>query len=154
MNDNLIEFVKNHIEKGSKLLDLGAGDFSDVNELNELGFACKGVDLKTGVDLEKPYLSGQAPFDCVSSNFVLHFLKNKKALIESAFNNLKSGGYFFFQDLERSDLTTDMYFYKDEMKHLIEDCGFKIIKTRKFKFFDDKPDHMHWHDIIEIIAQK
>lgn len=135
-------------------MDLGAGDFSDVEMMKKLGWQCEGVDLSIGTNLEENYFSPGAPFDFVCSNHVLHFLKNKKTLVESAYNNLKVGGIFFFQDLERSDLTTDMYFSEREMKQLIKEVGFKIIESHKSSFFDDKPDHMHWHDIIEIVAER
>ena len=154
MNNNLIEFVKNNLKTGAKILDLGAGDFDDVNELKRLGYFCEGVDLKGGVDLEKPYLSPNKPFDLVYSNFVLHFLDNKKTLFKSALNNLAENGYLFFQDVERSDLTTNKYFTEKEMLQIIKNCGFTILHDKKFDFFDDKPDHMHYHSIVEIHAKK
>lgn len=43
MNNNLIEFVKNNVKNGVKILDLGAGDFEDINEFNRLGYKAEGV---------------------------------------------------------------------------------------------------------------
>lgn len=154
MNKDLKNFIKDQNLKCGKALDLGAGDNEDVEGLKKMGWEAEGVDLKTGTDLEKKYLSKNHPFDLVISNFVLHFLKNKQALIESACNNLDLGGFFFFQDLERSELTTDMYLTMDEMIKLFPPECFEIVGIRKFKFFDKKPGHMHWHDIVEIQAKR
>lgn len=154
MNKGLEKFVANNIPLPGRALDLGAGDLADLLGLKELGWGGEGVDLKTGTNLEEKYLSTQAPFDLVYSNYVLHYLKNKKALIKSAYDNLKAGGWFFFQDLIRSELTTDMYLSKEEIEEMIKKEGFEILESHIFNFFDDKPDHMHWHDVVEIQAKK
>lgn len=112
------------------------------------------MDLKTGIDFEKPYLSKKSPYDLVYSNYVQHFLINKENIILSAYNNLKPGGWFFFHDIEYSHLTTKQYLTRKEMEKIIEKCGFKIIKSQQFDYFDKKTDHMHWHVIVEIRAQK
>lgn len=154
MNKDLEKFVKKNFKKPGKALDLGAGDFEDVEGLKKLGWDAEGVDLKTGVDLEQKYLSPNHPFDLVVCAHVLHFIKNKQTLIESICNNLDLGGLCYFEDLEKSELTTDMYLTKEEMiKSFPEDC-FEILSVRKFKYFDDKPGHKHWHDIVEITAKR
>lgn len=154
MNKRLEQFIKDTFPAPKKALDLGAGDFEDVDRLTKIGWDCEGVDLKTGTNLEERFMSKNAPFDLVYSNHVLHFLTDKKNLIKSAYDNLVDDGWFFFQDMERSVLTNAMYLPEPEMKKLIEHIGFKIISAEKFDFFDDKPNHMHWHTIIEIHAKK
>ena len=57
MNEYLENFINTKFRKSSKALDLGAGDFCDVKNLEKLGWECEGVDLEMGIDLEKPYVS-------------------------------------------------------------------------------------------------
>lgn len=148
------EFATEHLKPPAKILDLGAGDLSDIKKLEELGFDCEGVDLKTGINLEEPYISEKRPFDMVMSNFVLHFIENKKQFIKTAYDNLKDGGLFYFQDLESQALTNKKYLDQDEIKKLIEDQGFTILGIDKTKYFDGKEGHKHWHRIIEVKAKK
>ena len=56
MNLFLKKFIDKKIRKAGKALDLGAGNFKDVDFLNGINWQCEGVDLKKGVDLEKKYL--------------------------------------------------------------------------------------------------
>ena len=154
MRQELEKFIEDNITTPGKALDLGAGDLVDVEGLKKMGWMAEGVDLKTGTNLEEKYLSPRAPFDLVFSNHVLHYLVNKQALIESAYENLKTGGWLYFCDLIRSELTTDMYWPKEDIEKLITNNGFEIVNSRIFNFFDDKPEHMHWHDIVEIYARK
>lgn len=154
MNKSLEEFVAQEFSKPGKALDLGAGDFEDVKKLKAKGWNCEGVDLKTGIDLEKVYQSKNAPFDLVISNFVLHFLKDKNQLVKSAYINLKDNGKFFFQDLEYQEITGKMFLTEKEAEEIIKKNGFEILSKKKSRYFDDKEGHKHWHMILEIIAQK
>lgn len=146
--------AKKYLKPGAKILDLGAGDFSDIKELEKFGYVCEGVDLKTGTDLNKLYVSNQAPFDMVMSNFVLHFLENQEQLIETAFKNLSNKGIFYFQDLEFQAITGKKYLTKKQSEDLIVKKGFKIISSESSKYFDDKEGHKHWHVILEVVATK
>jgi SAM-dependent methyltransferase len=76
-------------------LDLGAGEFFDVACLKYLGWKVKGVDKKTGIDLEKPLLFRQRPFNLVYSNYVYHFIKNKPVFVQTVLDNLKPNGWMF-----------------------------------------------------------
>ena len=154
MIEDIVNLAKNKLPRDGKILDLGCGDGEDIDELEKIGFSCEGVDLKTGTDLEKPYHSEQAPFDMVMSNFALHFLVNKDQLIKTAYDNLKSGGIFYFQDLEYQAITGKMYLTQKQLETLFTNNGFDIISCEKSKYFDDKPGHKHWHYIIEICGQK
>ncbi|HRZ30384.1 MAG TPA: class I SAM-dependent methyltransferase [Candidatus Paceibacterota bacterium] len=154
MNPEFKKFIEDNFLVPSKALDLGAGSGGDVEGLKNLGWETEGVDLKTGTDLEEEYLSEKGPFDLVYSNYVLHYLKNKKALIKSAHDNLKTEGWFFFHDLIRSELTTEMYLSQEEIEEMIKAEGFEILESNIFSFFDDKPDHRHYHDVVEIHAKK
>lgn len=71
MNQFLKNFIEEKFKSPEKALDLGAGDLFDVLGLKQLGWQCDGVDIKTGTDLENPYLSENGPYDLVYSNYVL-----------------------------------------------------------------------------------
>lgn len=149
-----VKFVKDNVKIPAKILDLGAGEYEDAKALEILGYSCEGVDIKSGVDLENSYLSENAPFDLVMSNFVLHFIKNKKQLIMTAYQNIKEGGLFYFQDLEHQAITGDMYLSMKEIEDLIASVGFEVISSKKSKYFDNKEGHKHWHNIVEVSARK
>lgn len=149
-----VKVAKKYLKPGAKILDLGAGDFSDVKELEKNGYVCEGVDLKTGTDLNKLYISDIAPFDMVMSNFVLHFLDNQEQLVETAFSNLENKGIFYYQDLEFQAITGKKYLTKEQTEKLIKSKGFEIISSKKSKYFDDKEGHKHWHIILEVVAIK
>lgn len=157
MNNSLKEFIKLTYNKQGKALDLGAGEFFDVACLNQLGWKCDGVDLNTGVDLELPFLSEKTPYDLVFSNYVIQKLKNKTVLIKTAFNNLKSGGWFFIHTFDITDETNKekrQEISEPSIKKLLEDVGFKNVKIRVFSFYDNDTGHKHWHQILEAVAQK
>jgi hypothetical protein len=153
-NMELESFINQYLKPPAKILDLGAGDFSEVKKLEELGYEVEGVDLNIGVDLNKPYLSKNLPRDLVYSCFVLHYLNRKQTLIETAYNNLSQGGLFFLQDIERDGFTSDMYLTKKEIENLIKSGGFEIIESNIADYYDEKPEHKHWHKIVTVCARK
>ena len=152
MNKHLKDFISKKFENPGKALDLGAGDFSDVNSLKELGWECEGVDIKTGVNLEEPYLSEKRPFDLVYSNYLLQKLKNKKELIKTAYDNLRKRGWFFIHTFDKTDFNSNSDITKKSLYKMLEGQGFKDIKIKLFDFFDE--DHNHWHKILEAVCQK
>lgn len=154
MNQCLKEFIDKKFNKPGKALDLGAGEFSDVLELKELGWECDGVDIKTGVDLEKPYLSKNKHFDLIYSNYLLQKLENKKQLVQTVYNNLKEGGWFFIHTFDKSDPNGDSDITCISLEKMLKRQGFKNIKTRVFDYFDEDKGHNHWHKILEAISQK
>ncbi|MFH1077988.1 MAG: methyltransferase domain-containing protein [Patescibacteria group bacterium] len=154
MNQYLRDFVETTFHAAGKALDLGAGDFGDVNGLRHLGWECDGVDLKDGVDLEKPYTSTNAPCDLVYSNYVLHKLQKRHQLIQTIFDNLKEDGWFFIHTFDTSDTNSTSDLSRDVLNGLLTEQGFKNIKIRLFDFFDDEEGHKHWHKILEAIGQK
>lgn len=154
MNIFLEKFIDIVFNKPAKALDLGAGKFTDIEGLKQKGWECEGVDLNTGIDLELPYLSKNAPFDLVFSNYVLHELKNKENLIQTAFDNLKNGGWFFIHTFDRSDSNSKSNITINLLKNLLEKRGFKSITARIFDYYDSEEGHKHWHKILEVIGQK
>lgn len=151
MNEHLEKFINEKFTETGKALDLGAGSFNDVNSLKERGWFVEGVDKKTGIDLNEPYISENKPFDLVYSNYVLHFLKNKQQLIDTAVDNLKKDAWFFLHTFDKSDENISGFDSEDVLKMMGD---FKNITTRVFEVFDDEPGHNHWHKILEITAQK
>lgn len=154
MNIYLKIFINVKFKKPGKALDLGAGDFSDITDLKKLGWQGEGVDIKTGVDLEKPYQSKNKPFNLIYSNYLLQKLKNKKRLIKTAYENLKTGGWFFIHTFDKSDPGGKSGLTVNFLKKLLEKQGFKNITVAIFDFYDDKKEHKHWHKILQASAQK
>ena len=152
MNKYLKDFITEKFKNYGKSLDLGAGDLSDVNDLKKLGWECEGVDIKTGVDLEKHYLSENRPFDMVYSNYLLQKLSNKKELIKTAYNNLKEGGWFFIHTFDKTDSNSNSDITKESLYKMLEKQGFKHIEIKIFDCFDE--NHNHWHKILEAVCQK
>lgn len=153
MNKHLAEFVDRTFARPGKALDMGAGELRDVSGLEKKGWKCEGIDIKTGVDLEKPFLSSVAPFDLVYSNYVIHKISNKQQLIASAYNNLKPGGWLFLHTFDSSDKSSNSVLDKAAMTKLLKD-KFSNIKTRVFDYYDNEEGHKHWHRILEVTAQK
>ena len=154
MNIYLKKFMDAKFKKPGKALDLGAGNFLDITDLKKLGWQGEGVDIKTGVDLEKFYQSKNKPFDLVYANYLLHKLKNKERLVKTAYNNLKKHGWFFIHTFNKSDPNGKSDITADFLKKLLEKQGFKNIAVKIFNFYDDEAGHEHWHKILQAGAQK
>lgn len=154
MNTYLKRFIKGKFKKTGKALDLGAGDFSDIADLKKSGWQGEGVDIKTGVDLEKFYLSKNKPFDLVYSNYVLQKLKNKEQLIKTAYENLKTSGWLFIHTFDKSDANSNSDITADSLKKLLAERGFKNMAITIFDHYDVSPGHKHWHKILEAKARK
>ncbi|VAW25292.1 hypothetical protein MNBD_BACTEROID04-1999 [hydrothermal vent metagenome] len=151
MNTYLENFIKEKFQTPGKALDLGAGKFQDIEALKKKGWVCEGVDKNRGIDLNELYISKIKPFDLVYSNYVLHFLKNKQQLLDTVYQNLKKDGWLFLQTFDKSDENIKG-FTKEEIMNLLKD--FQNISTKVFSIYDDEPGHNHWHQIMEVTAQK
>lgn len=152
MNIYLKQFIESLGFKGS-ILDLGAGDFFDVVCLRQLGWEAHGVDKMDGVDLEEIYISPSKPFDVVCSLYVIHFLKNRLALAQSAYENLKPGGCFFVHTFTR-DENSSSDLDEVSLRKILEDAGFSEIEMKVEKFYDNEIGHKHWHNILQAKAFK
>lgn len=154
MNVFLKKFIAATFTQPGKALDMGAGKFSDVAHLEKFGWKCEGIDQTTGIDLELPYFSKHAPFDLVFSNYVLHKLKNKQQLIKTAFENLKNGGWFFVHTFDKSDKQSRSTLTGRTLRSMLHKEHFKNISIKAFDFYDEEPNHHHWHRVLEATAQK
>ncbi len=154
MNEYLEQFVKNKFLKPGKALDLGAGKFFDVACLNQLGWKAFGVDIKTRVNLEKPYLSPRRPFDLVYSNYVIQKLKKPEQLIKTAYQNLKPKGWLFIHSFDKSDKNGNSKIDKKQLSGLLVNNGFVGVQCKVFNFYDNELGHKHWHKILEVTAYK
>lgn len=154
MNPYLLEYIKINFDEPGKALDLGAGNFSDVNFLHSLHWDAQGVDITQGIDLEKPYVSPESPYDLVYSCYLLHKLQNRNILIDTAQQNLKPGGKVFVHTFDASDKYSTSDISSDALYALLADGGFTNIAIRKIDYYDDEPGHNHWHIILEGTAEK
>ncbi|MFA5773165.1 MAG: methyltransferase domain-containing protein [Candidatus Paceibacterota bacterium] len=154
MNIYLKKFIDKKFKIVGKSLDLGAGNFFDVACLKQLGWKSKGVDLRTGIDLEKRFISKNKPFDLIYSNYVIHKIKNKKQFIKTIYVNLKEKGWLFIHTFDKTDVNSTSNLSSDNLQELLEKQGFKKIKIKVFKYYDNEDGHKHWHKILEATAQK
>ncbi len=154
MNIYLEKFIKEKFTKPGKVLDLGAGDFSDINYLKKVKWDCEGVDIRTGIDLEKYFLSENRPFDLVFSNYVIHKIKNREQFVKTIFDNLKKDGYFFLQTFDNEDENSTSDLTKNFLKEILSKQGFESIEVKVFGHYDNENGHEHWHKILEASGKK
>ena len=150
----MVNFINDKFKKPGKALDLGAGKFFDVACLKQLGWEAYGVDKLSGTNLDEPFLSDKKPFDLVYSNYLLHKLKNKEVLIQTAYDNLKNGGWLFINAMDKSNKTSFSDITAPEMEKILRKIGFKNIYSKKISFFDNAFGHRHWHKVLQITASK
>ena len=137
MNPFLKSFIEKTFETSGSALDLGAGNFRDVSFLKTHGWDCEGADLITGTDLEKPFLAKHKPFDLVYANYVLQKIENQTQFLETMFQNVKEGGWIFIHTFDKTDPNNLSKLTSATLKKMLAQQGFKKIKTKIFRFFDD-----------------
>ncbi|MBR3236070.1 class I SAM-dependent methyltransferase [Candidatus Saccharibacteria bacterium] len=154
MNPELKQFILQYFPEGGKALDLGCGNGTDVKGLKEMGWKCDGVDLTTGTDLNEVYLSPNAPYDLVYSNYVIQQLKAPESLIITIEKNLKDGGKFFIHTFDKSDEVVKKKYTKESIAKLFENTTLKPESYKVFRIFDNEIGHHHWHQILQISGTK
>ena len=136
MNYRLLKFVKENFKKPGTALDFGSGEGLDIACLENLGWTVKGVDLKSGTDLNLPFKTKKV--DLVYANYLLQFLDNKKQFIDNCFNNLKKEGKLFLHTFDKSDRILKKKLSRKELKKLLKD-KFEDVKINIFSEFDNHP---------------
>ncbi len=154
MNKDLQTFIANHFSVPGRALDLGAGDFHDVNALIELGWKAVGVDKTTGVDLNDLYEDPRMSFNLVYSNFVIHKLLHPEKLVETAYENLDTNGWFFLQTFHKSDTISSSRLDEETIAGRLDSIGFKNSTIEVLNIYDNDPGHGHWHRVLMASAQK
>lgn len=98
------------LEKGSKWLDMGAGDGETVRLLRSLGYAAEGIDLEPrgkdvvrGDYLQSPWQDGF--FDGILSQCSFYTSGNVPAALKEASRLLRSGGKLVFSDVTENVVT-------------------------------------------------
>lgn len=92
------------LEKGTKWLDMGAGDGDTVRLLRSLGYAAEGIDLeprgkdvRRGNYLEAPWQDGL--FDGIISLCSFYVSENVPGALAEAARLLRKGGKLVFSDV-------------------------------------------------------
>ena len=92
------------LDKGSKWLDMGAGDGSTVRLLRSLGYCAEGIDLEPrgkdvirGNFLEAPWQDGF--FDGILSQCSFYVSGNVSGALKEASRLLRTGGKLVFSDV-------------------------------------------------------
>ncbi|HOR57695.1 MAG TPA: methyltransferase domain-containing protein [bacterium] len=153
-NKYLVDFISSNNITPGRALDFGAGNMCDVKYLQAKGWFAEGVDIINGIDLNKPYISKNAPFDMVYSNYLLHNIRNIEVFIENIYNNLRSGGYVFIHTLDESDTNTNSGSNFNKINKILISQGFTKIKHRIIEILDNELGHNHYHKLLEITAIK
>ena len=98
------------LDPGSKWLDMGAGDGSDVRLLRSLGYAAEGIDLEPrGKDVvrgnyfESPWQDGF--FDGILSQCSFYVSGNVPVALTEAARLLRKGGKLVFSDVTENVVT-------------------------------------------------
>jgi 2-polyprenyl-3-methyl-5-hydroxy-6-metoxy-1,4-benzoquinol methylase len=156
--------VTPHINKGSKVLDLGCGYKGAF--LNKISGKIKegvGVDVSVGKNpnknillkkgiVDKP-LKLNSKFDCVTSLAVIEHVNDPKTHLTQAYIHLKPGGKLLlttpskksepllnFLALKIGIVSKEeikdhkRYYDSDELENVIKQCGFKNINVKSFEF--------------------
>ncbi|MCX6720132.1 MAG: class I SAM-dependent methyltransferase [Candidatus Staskawiczbacteria bacterium] len=144
------KFISDNFKKPLSALDFGHGKGHDVACLKGLGWNCEGFDIKSGVDLQKPFYKGQ--YDLIYSNYVLQFVKDKNQFVDNIYNNLKKNGFIFLLTFDKSDKSVKNGIEKNEISELLK--NFNSVNIKKHHFFDNDFGHKHWHVILEVTAKK
>ena len=98
------------LEKGTKWLDMGAGDGSAVRLLRSLGYSAEGIDLEPrgkdvfrGNYLESPWQDGF--FDGILSQCSFYVSGDVPAALKEAARLLHKGGKLVFSDVTENVVT-------------------------------------------------
>ena len=112
------------LEKGAKILDMGAGNGETVLLLQSLGFAAQGIDLEPGSDavrqgnfLYSGYADGS--FDAVLSQCAFFVSGDIPAALRESHRILKPGGLLLLSDV--------CFITGEELRQLAERWGFAVL---------------------------
>ena len=127
---------------------------SILGGLEKVGWECDGVDIITGTNLNEVYLSPNAPYDLVYSNYVIQKLKNPESLIKTIKINIKEGGKFFLHTFDESDEFARKKYTKESIQELFKDTDLQPESCEVIRVWDDEVGHQHYHQILQVSGTK
>ena len=112
------------LEKGAKILDMGAGSGETVLLLQRLGYDAQGIDLEPGAEIirQGDFLNtgyGDGFFDAVLSQCAFFVSGNIPAALLESHRILKHGGLLLLSDV--------CFMPGDGLRQLVENCGFSVL---------------------------
>lgn len=125
--DTLKMLALSSLQKGAKILDMGAGAGETVALLTELGYEAEGIDLAPRAEVVKQgdFLHSGYPvesFDGIISQCAFTVSGNSSAALKESARLLKKGGVL---------MLSDICFQKpEELCRSIENAGFTILYTQ------------------------
>ena len=138
-----IEFMKGHVDQGSRILEIGAnrGDF--CRDLESAGFEATGVDPLERRDqavVEGGFIASEQTatgvFDVVASYYVLEHVTDARAWLAAVSRNLKTGGILITEvpNFERDPAASlnhehFLHFTPYHLERLLQSCGYSVLGT-------------------------
>ena len=112
------------LEKGAKILDMGAGSGETVLLLQRLGYDAQGIDLEPGAEIirQGDFLNtgyGDGFFDAVLSQCAFFVSGNIPAALRESHRILKHGGLLLLSDV--------CFMPEDMLRQLVESLGFSVL---------------------------
>jgi SAM-dependent methyltransferase len=144
---NRISAIKQFVNIGSTILEIGANDGTFCKFLTELGFLAKGIDPinSDSKNINQQFIktendsSDNFKFDCIVSYYVLEHVRKPKEWICEIIKNLNESGILIFEvpnfytyPLESLNFEHLQHFTPFHLKLLLENLGFEVMSCDEF----------------------
>ncbi|MCG2689740.1 class I SAM-dependent methyltransferase [Candidatus Parcubacteria bacterium] len=151
-----------NLSRDEIIIDLWAGDGSQINMLRLLGYRLAfGVDLKEAPpfvqcgDMRKYVQQNfNQPVGMIFCRYALHFLciDDTGEMFNNIFRILRRGAYFYLVTFSNNDHVVSGGYSMCELADLAP-SGLRIIKSKEEKQKDEEP-YNHEHQIVKMLFRK